>query len=133
MRLSFAAATMLMFLTFTLKAQENNDSTRSADQTAKSQNTETNAVPLNSEQGSLETVQQQNSHSWKAEDRVVISTEEIPPRLRLTLETGDYKGWENSTLYKNRTTSEYMIEIRDGSLSKVFYFDKDGNAVPNRK
>jgi hypothetical protein len=72
---------------------------------------------------------EQPSASWRAEDRVVIVNSDIPPSLRITLEDDMYLGWENSTIYRNRQTNEYMIEIRDGSNSKIYYFDKDGKAL----
>jgi len=72
---------------------------------------------------------EQPSVSWRPEDRVVILTDDIPSSLRVTLEDEKYKGWENSTIYRNRQTDEYMIEIRDGSSSRIYYFDKDGKAI----
>ena len=81
--------------------------------------------PANSTQPS--TISDSNeSNAWKSEDRVVVTSEELPSSLRLTLDDDQYEGWENSTMYRNRTTNEYMIEIRDGSSSKIYYFDKDG-------
>jgi hypothetical protein len=74
------------------------------------------------------TDQQQPSTQWRTEDRVMVTSSEIPASLRVTLADDQYKGWENSTIYRNRTTNDYMIEIRDGSDSKVYYFDKDGKA-----
>lgn len=72
---------------------------------------------------------QQPSQAWRAEDRVIILADDVPASLRLTLDDDKYKGWENSTLYRNRNTNEYMIEIRDGSNAKVYYFDKDGKIL----
>jgi len=72
---------------------------------------------------------EQPSTSWRAEDRVVIVSSDIPASLRVTLEDDTYRGWENSTIYRNRETNEYMIEIRDGSNSRIYYFDKDGKAL----
>jgi hypothetical protein len=83
-----------------------------------------------SDQGKIESTQLPvNSRKWKNEDRVVITTEDVPPRVLVTLQDPKYKGWENSTLYKNRTTDEYMIEIRDGSSAKVYYFSKEGEEL----
>jgi hypothetical protein len=81
-------------------------------------------------QGKIESTQAPvNSHKWKNEDRVVIATEDVPPGLLVTLQAPEYKGWENSTVYRNRTTDEYMIEIRDGSSAKVYYFNKEGEEL----
>jgi hypothetical protein len=73
----------------------------------------------------------QQSNAWLAEDRIIILSDDIPTSLRLTLEDEKYLGWENSSLYRNRKTNEYMIEIRDGSNAKVYYFDKDGKVIDN--
>jgi hypothetical protein len=68
---------------------------------------------------------------WRNEDRVVVRSNDIPSSLRITLRGDQYKGWENSTVYRNRSTNEYMVEIRDGSKTNTFYFDKDGKAINN--
>jgi hypothetical protein len=69
------------------------------------------------------------SAEWNKEDRVVITTNELPSSLLITLGDPKYRGWDNSTVYRNRKTNEYMIEIRDGSDTRTYYFDKDGKAV----
>lgn len=69
------------------------------------------------------------SAQWKNEDRVMVSSSEIPVMLRTTLSEDKYKGWENSSIYRNKSTNEYMIEIRDGSAARTYYFDKNGNAI----
>lgn len=80
----------------------------------------------------LQTTGPAPSTSWRTEDRIIIVADDIPSSLRVTLDEDDqYKGWQNSTLYKNRSTGEYMIEVRDGSNTKVFYFDKDGKVISN--
>jgi hypothetical protein len=78
---------------------------------------------------STETTSQQPSNAWRTEDRVIVITDEIPAGLRATLNDDKYKGWENSTIYRNRKSNDYMIEIRDGSNAKVYYFDKDGEVI----
>jgi hypothetical protein len=73
--------------------------------------------------------QGQPSTQWRTEDRVMVTTSQIPSSLRTTLKSPQYKGWENSTVYRNSATNEYMVEIRNGSSSKTYYFDKDGKAI----
>lgn len=72
---------------------------------------------------------EQPSEKWRAEDRVVVTSTDVPASLRVTLGDDKYKGWENSTIYRNRTNDEYMIEIRDGSNMNVYYFDNEGNQI----
>jgi hypothetical protein len=73
--------------------------------------------------------QQPPSNQWRTEDRIVVSGTDVPSGLRITL-SGDekYKGWENSTIYRNRSNNEYMVEIRDGSNLETYYFDSEGQA-----
>jgi hypothetical protein len=73
----------------------------------------------------------QMSNEWNKEDRVVITTNELPSALLISLGDPKYRGWENSTVYRNRKNNQYMIEIRDGSDTRTYYFDKDGKAVVN--
>lgn len=77
--------------------------------------------------GSSSELQTENqSTSWNTEDRVIVVREEIPATLLVTLEDDRYEGWENSTVYRNNKTGDYMIEVRDGSSTKVYYFDAEG-------
>jgi len=98
-----------------------------------------NAKTYSGEQGVNETDQPQTmgpvqtdqppSIQWRTEDRIVVESDELPEALRLTLSGDDkYKGWENSTIYRNRATNDYMIEVRDGSTTTIYYFDSDGQA-----
>jgi hypothetical protein len=86
---------------------------------------------LGSSTSGSQTQTQQPSKQWRADERVVVSSSELPVSLRTTLQGDQYKGWENSTVYRNKSTNEYMVEIRDGSSSKTYYFDKDGKAIDN--
>jgi len=79
----------------------------------------------------VQTTQPSPSTSWNNEDKIIIVNDDIPPSLRVTLQGDQFKGWENSTIFQNRKTNEYMIEIRDGSNAKVYYFDKDGKLLSN--
>jgi hypothetical protein len=86
-----------------------------------------------SDQSGLQTTSgdDMTSNAWNKEDRVVITTNELPSALLISLGDPKYRGWENSTVYRNRKNNQYMIEIRDGSDTRTYYFDKDGKAVVN--
>jgi hypothetical protein len=86
-----------------------------------------------SDQSGLQTTtgDDMSSNAWNKEDRVVITTNELPSSLLISLGDPKYRGWENSTVYRNRKNNQYMIEIRDGSDTRTYYFDKDGKAVVN--
>ena len=79
----------------------------------------------------VQTTQPSPSTSWNNDDRIIIVNEDIPAGLRVTLQGDQFKGWENSTIFQNRKTNEYMIEIRDGSNAKVYYFDSEGKLLSN--
>jgi hypothetical protein len=97
------------------------------DDAARDDNDDNYSLNRSSTQGPVQT--DQPSQQWRTEDRVVVTSSEIPASLRMTL-SGDekYKGWENSTIYRNRTSNDYMIEVRDGSTSNTYYFDSEGRA-----
>jgi hypothetical protein len=63
-------------------------------------------------------------------DMSVIPSSEVPPTLRSNLKGDQYKGWEqNSTIYKGRNNDSFIVEMREGTQTKVHRFDKDGNPV----
>lgn len=70
-----------------------------------------------------------NYKTWRDEDKVIVSTGEIPVHLRTTLSDKKYEGWEKSSIYRNRSTNEYLVEIRNGDEVRTYYFDKDGKAI----
>jgi hypothetical protein len=93
--------------------------------------TEDSSVGTSDESVGVQTTEPSQSQAWNNEDRVIIVNEDIPANLRVTLQGDQFKGWENSTIFQNRKTNEYMIEIRDGSNAKVYYFDKEGKILSN--
>jgi hypothetical protein len=63
-------------------------------------------------------------------DMTVIKSSEVPTSLRNTLGGGDYQGWENnSTIYRNRSNDQFVVEMRDGNQTKIHRFDKDGRVL----
>ena len=113
--------------------QSNADRNRTDDMTVQPGNDQSANETSDSQEESVElqTTGPIPATSWRAEDKIIIVADDIPASLRITLEDDKYKGCQNSTLYKNRTTGEYMIEVRDGSNTKVFYFDKEGKVLSN--
>jgi len=108
----------------------NEDADQTSTSTATGSSTQTSSTTSEEGQG-LQTTSSvdEASAEWNKEDRVVITTNELPSSLLITLGDPKYRGWDNSTVYRNRKTNEYMIEIRDGSDTRTYYFDKDGKAV----
>lgn len=64
------------------------------------------------------------------EDRVLITPDQLPVHLKETLQANQYKGWENSSVYQDRVTGEYSLEITNGDASTRSYrFDKNGKLI----
>ena len=72
---------------------------------------------------------QQSNQMTQKKDLVKVQTAEVPASLRKTLEDPMYVGWENSTIWRNKTTDEYTIELPSGNTTKTYRFDKTGKPI----
>lgn len=64
------------------------------------------------------------------EDRVEVAADQVPRMLRNSLENDEkYKGWENSKIYLDKNNRMYMIHINDGTATKTYRFNEDGEEV----
>jgi hypothetical protein len=58
-----------------------------------------------------------------------IKSTDVPPSLRQTLSGTEYKGWENSTIYRS-PNDEYFLDVTDpANKTKTYHFDKTGKRV----
>jgi hypothetical protein len=73
--------------------------------------------------------QQQNNQMNQKKDLVKVKTADLPASLRKTLEDPMYIGWENSTIYRNKTNEEYTVDIMTGNTFKSYRFDKNGRPL----
>lgn len=82
--------------------------------------------------------QQQNSQSYRPDDQyntanmTEVQEDQIPESLRTTLQESEYEGWkQNGKLYRNPSTSEYVliIEGNNQSQERRFRFDANGERV----
>ena len=64
-------------------------------------------------------------------DMVKISDSEIPESLQNALKGSDYKG-ESKTFYKSKSGDEYAVEIKDGNITQIYRFDKQGKPINKR-
>ena len=63
-------------------------------------------------------------------DAVKITSAEIPAAVKRTLQSGtEYAGWERGTVYKDKSGSTYIVEIKEADRTRVFRFDKAGKPV----
>lgn len=60
-----------------------------------------------------------SSQRWRDEDRISVNVSDVPTSLRTTLSDSRYTGWEKSTIWRNKSTNEYLVEIKDGSTDPV--------------
>ena len=72
---------------------------------------------------------QQSNQMTQKKDLIKVQTAEVPAPLRKTLEDPMYVGWENSTIWRNKTTDEYTIELMSGTTTKTYRFDKTGKPI----
>jgi hypothetical protein len=62
-------------------------------------------------------------------DLAPIPADQVPDALRKTLEGSEYKGWENATLYQNKNTKEYQLEMMQGDVPRIYRFDQNGQPI----
>jgi hypothetical protein len=79
------------------------------------------------------TQQQYTSDYYNSGDPlIIIRKESIPASMRKTLEEKEYLGWENSPIFRDRRSQEYLIDIRSGDSLRTFRFDKSGSIIKHR-
>jgi len=62
-------------------------------------------------------------------DLIKLKSSDIPASLRKTLQKSKYKGWENSMIYKQKSTNEYLVEIMENGKTKTYRFDENGEPL----
>lgn len=65
----------------------------------------------------------QGQNAYANEGMVVIDKDELPASLKQKLQSEEYAGWENGTIYHNTNTGEYVI------APKAYRFDSKGNEM----
>src|SRR3954463_10664287 len=84
-------------------------------------NAQTDSTLNSGQAGQSSTMQKSNDgNQYRSENRVRVPSSQIPASLRQSLKGSEYKGWENSTIYMDKTTGDYFYE----SNSKTYRFDK---------
>jgi len=92
-----------------------------ADTTGRSSQTPTQSHP-DRQQSDRQSDQNRNY----TKDMVKIQSTEVPDNLRQTLSGTQYKGWESGTVYRTKNSDGYLLEMKDGSRTKVYRFDANG-------
>jgi hypothetical protein len=63
------------------------------------------------------------------DEKVKIKKDELPEAVKTTLAGDEYKGWEITNAYLYKETTTYEVEVKKGTETKTFKFDKDGKLV----
>ncbi|AYB35027.1 hypothetical protein [Chryseolinea soli] len=66
-------------------------------------------------------------------DMTPIKPADIPSGMRQTLQDPQYKGWENSPIYKSNSNDGYILQMNTGGQPQSYHFDSEGKLVPNPK
>jgi hypothetical protein len=122
--LTFAGSCLIALAT--VNAQERSDTTQQQPSSGyrTESGTQSETGTINGKSGT----QGQYSTQWSDQDREAVTREDLPAGLLKTLESDDYKGWENATIYRNKVSDDYMLIIQDNGTAKTFYFDKEGKS-----
>lgn len=105
-------------------AQAQNDTSRSQTKSINDSLTQTPVTPPQA------TTPARQRDQYLHEDRVLITADQLPVHLKETLQSNQYKGWENSSIYQDRVTGEYALEITNGNASpRAYRFDKNGKLI----
>lgn len=64
-------------------------------------------------------------------DMVKISETEIPESMQNALKGSDYRG-ESKTFYKSKSGDSYAVEIKDGNITQIYRFDKQGKPINDK-
>lgn len=62
-------------------------------------------------------------------DMVVIKAAQLPASVKKTLELEEYKGWEKATIYRNPSSTFYLVEIQEPAKTRTYRFDKNGKRL----
>ena len=53
----------------------------------------------------------QSQGQYRRDDMVVVPQDQLPESLRETLRGTEYQGWEQSTIYQDPATGEYLLDM----------------------
>ena len=80
--------------------------------------------------GQTDSLQQNLNNTEQKEDRVEIQKDELPAAMKTALNSdAKYKGWEDSPVYYERNTDQYLIHITGENSTQTFRFDKKGTPI----
>ena len=77
--------------------------------------------------GQTDSLLQDSNDIEQKEDRVEVRKDELPAAMKDALNAdGKYAGWEDSPVYYERNTDQYLIHIKSENTTQTYRFDKKG-------
>ena len=71
--------------------------------------------------------------SEQKEDRMEVKKEMLPPLLLEALKEEKYSGWEDSPIYYEKNTDQYILHVTKDNSTQTFRFDKEGEPITTDK
>src|SRR5262245_56073443 len=62
-------------------------------------------------------------------EMTVIKQAQLPAAVKKSLQGSEYKGWEKATIYRNASSTLYLVEIQEPAKTRVYRFDKNGKRL----
>jgi hypothetical protein len=74
-----------------------------------------------------------SSTKMSQDDLIKVRTSELPAMVTQTLGNSEYSGWTISSAYRTKTNDQYLVEVKKGTQTKTYWFDKNGNRTEGVK
>jgi hypothetical protein len=65
-------------------------------------------------------------------DLIKIRISELPAMVSQTLGNSDYTDWTIVSAYRTKESDQYLVDVKKGSQTRSYWFDKNGNRLENR-
>jgi hypothetical protein len=74
------------------------------------------------------------SEEYTDKDKVAIELDQLPMAVQQALRDPIYLGLDQSAIFQDRITGDYIIEVKSGASAKTYRFDKSGKLLedPNK-
>ena len=76
-----------------------------------------------------ENASDQSKTQMDTKNMIRIQPSDVPKSLKHTLQAPEYEGWENATLYKDKSNNHYILQIQNGGKMRTHHFDSNGKPV----
>jgi hypothetical protein len=84
----------------------------------------------NMREGNPQVIEPQLEQSTNyTKDMVRIKAADVPKPVQQALQLPLYKGWENAALYRSKSSDMYLVEMKDGDMTKTYRFDRNGKPI----